>query len=63
MLLLARVRECHIVEREDGRRELVNVLTVEPERFGLSNEASRLHLVDDLLLRFGLPDKVGVCTS
>ena len=65
VLLLARIRERDVVERDDGRRELADVLEVEAQRLrrlDLLDEACRLHLVDDLLLGLGLLDQVRVCT-
>jgi hypothetical protein len=66
VLLTTRVRERDLVEREDGRRELLHVLKPEVERLRLLyllDETRRLHLVDDLLLGLGLFDEVGVGTS
>jgi hypothetical protein len=66
VLLLARICERDIAERDNGRRELLDVLKVESELLGtfdLLNETCRLHLVDDLLLGLGLLDQVGICTG
>jgi hypothetical protein len=66
VLDLAAVREGHLVERNDGRRQLAHILELEaqrPRRRDGLDEAGGLHLVDNLLLRLGLLDQVGVRTG
>ena len=67
---LPRVQESDVVEGENLRRKLGDVLEVVLEveakglaEFDLLDEAGGLHLVDDLLLGLGLLDEIGVRTS
>jgi hypothetical protein len=60
------VRERDVVHGEDRRRELLHVLKAEIEGFWLLNllhKTGSLHLVDNLLLRLGLFDEIGVSTG
>ena len=60
---LTRVGEGHVVERQDRRRELVDIRETEGEhliRDDRLDEAVRLHLVEDLLSGLGLSDQVGI---
>lgn len=66
VLGVARVREGNVVERQDRRRELLNIGEAEGEDTILLDgldEAIGLHLVENLLAGLGLTDQVGVGTS
>ena len=65
IFLLTRIRKRNVVEGEDWGRQPVNVFKVESQGsrlLDLFDETGGFHLVDDLLLRFCLANKVGVCT-
>ena len=66
ILLLSIVRESDVVESDNRRRELLDIFEVEKEILGFVyglDETSSLHLVDNLLLRLGLLDQIGVGTG
>jgi hypothetical protein len=66
VLLLARVGESDVAERDNRRGKLANVFEVEAEDLGyvdFLDETGGLHLVDDLLLGLGLTNQVGVGTG
>lgn len=61
-----RVGEGYAVECKDRRWKFSDIIEVESKRLGyfhLLNQTSSLHLIDDLLLRFCLLDKIGICAS
>jgi len=66
VLGVARVGEGDVVERQDGRRELLDIGEAEGEDSVLVDgldEAIGLHLVENLLARLGLTHQVGVGTG
>ena len=66
VLLFTRIRERDIAECNVGGRQLGHIAKVERELFRLQDlfdQTGSLHLVDNLLLRLGLLDQVGVGTG
>ena len=66
VFLPTRIRESDIIEGKDWRRQLANVFETEVQRtrcLDFLYETGCLHLINDLLLRFGLLYEVGVGTS